>query len=170
MQVTFAPPITLEDTMTLRFTPLDADFVADIRAGGPDAYGLPAERVVSGGTGTPCRSCLHDVPKGRDMLILAARPFAQLQPYAETGPIFLCADNCTPWDGNGVPPILMTSPDYLLKAYGADDRIIYGTGRVVEQNDLTAYAETLFADGRVVYADVRSARNNCFQTRIIRTP
>lgn len=156
--------------MTLHFTPLDPNFVAQIRAGGPDAYGLPAERKISDGVGTPCRSCLHDVPKGQDMLVLAARPFATLQPYAETGPIFLCADPCTPWEGDGVPPILATSPDYLLKAYGADDRIIYGTGRVVAQKDVTEYAETLFADGRVVYIDVRSARNNCFQTRMRRTP
>jgi hypothetical protein len=156
--------------MTLHFTPLDPDFVTRIRAGGPDAYGLPAERKLSTGIGTPCRSCLHNVPEGRDMLVLAARPFPALQPYAETGPIFLCAEDCTPWDGAGVPPILTTSPDYLLKAYGEDDRIIYGTGRIAVQADVTAHAETLFADGRVAYIDVRSARNNCFLTRMRRNP
>ncbi len=67
-----------------------------------------------------------------------------------------------------MPPILTTSPDYLVKGYGADDRIVYGTGRVVPAEEIVARAETLFADRRVAYADVRSARNNCFQTRIVR--
>ncbi|MBV1902079.1 MAG: DUF1203 domain-containing protein, partial [Marinosulfonomonas sp.] len=90
----------------LKYLPYDADFVVSVRAGGPDANGQVAERSTADGAGNPCRYCLSDVPYGAGMLILAARPFPELQPYAETGPIFLCADDCTPWSGNGVPPIL----------------------------------------------------------------
>ncbi|WP_102109240.1 DUF1203 domain-containing protein [Oceaniglobus roseus] len=151
----------------LRCLPLDADFVASVRAGGPDANGQPAERAVSGGSGTPCRSCLRDVPEGAAMLILAAQPFPALQPYAETGPVFLCAGDCRPWDGEGMPPILETSPDYLLKGYGADHRIVYGTGRVVARAEVAGYAAGLLEDARIAFVDVRSARNNCFQTRIV---
>jgi hypothetical protein len=156
--------------MTLQFHPYDSAFVASVRAGGPDANGQPAERAVSDGAGTPCRHCLQNIPEGAPMLILAARPFPALQPYAETGPIFLCAEDCAPWDGDGVPEILITAPDYLLKGYGANDRIVYGTGRVVPSDDLPAYAETLLGDPRIAYVDVRSARNNCFQARITRRP
>lgn len=154
--------------MTIRFTPYDSAFVARVRGGGADAHDQPAERIVSDGQGTPCRSCLHDVAKGKTMLILAARPFPAPQPYAETGPIFLCADDCAPWAGDNVPPILTTSPDYLLKGYSADHRIIYRTGRITPADQITAYAETLLADPAVAFVDVRSARNNCFQTRIVR--
>ena len=101
------------------------------------------------------------------MLICAARPFPTLQPYAETGPIFLCADDCEAWSGQGVPPILQTSPDYLLKAYDDDNRIVYGTGKITAAAELADYAgELLLRDG-VAYVDVGSARNNCFQTRIV---
>ncbi len=155
--------------MTIRVTPYDPTFVARVRNGGPDAYGQIAERSVSDGQGTPCRSCLNDVPKDAGMLVLAARPFPAAQPYAETGPIFLCADTCTPWQGDGAPPILKTSSDYLLKGYSADHRIIYGTGRITPRDQIESYAETLLADPKVAYVDVRSARNNCFQTRIVRT-
>ena len=155
--------------MPIQFHPYDPHFVASVRVGGPDAYGNPAERAMSDGDGVPCRSCLQDVPAGRDYLILAARPFDALQPYAETGPIFLCADDCTPWTGAGVPPILGTSPDYLLKGYSRNHRIIYGTGQVVPAGQLTDYAELLFDNPDLAYVDVRSARNNCFQTRITRT-
>jgi Protein of unknown function (DUF1203) len=159
--------------MAIEFHPYESQFVAQIRAGGPDAYGNPAERAVSDGAGVPCRSCLCNVPAGHDYLILAARPFDSLQPYAETGPIFLCAEACTPWAGasagDQVPPILTTSPDYLLKGYSGNQRIIYGTGRVVRADQLAAYAEQLFDNPDLAYVDVRSARNNCFQTRITRT-
>lgn len=155
--------------MTLQFNPYDSAFVTAVRAGGPDAYGLPAERAVSDGGGNPCRHCLDYIPRGASMLILAARPFPAAQPYAETGPIFLCAEECAPWTGGGLPPILTGSPDYLLKGYSAENRIIYGSGRVVPTADLSAYAALLLADPRIAYVDVRSARNNCFLTRITLT-
>lgn len=151
------------------FHTYDPEFVASVRAGGPDANGQPAEQAVSDGAGTPCRCCLKDVPRGAGMLILAARPFPELQPYAETGPIFLCAEACAPWQGEGVPPILESSPDYLVKAYRDDNRIFYGTGKIVLAAELSEYAGRLLRDDDVAYVDVRSARNNCFQTRITRS-
>lgn len=102
------------------------------------------------------------------MLILAACPFPAKQPYAETGPIFLCADDCTQWEGDGIPPILQTSPDYLLKAYSADHRIVYGTGQITVHDQIEAYASDLLGRDDVTFVDVRSARNNCFLTRITR--
>lgn len=152
----------------MKFIPLDPVFVARIRAGEPDANGQPAETAVSDGTGTPCRSCLHDVPAGEPYLICAARPFPKLQPYAETGPIFLCQAVCVSWSGAGVPPILATSPDYLIKGYTADDRIRYGTGGIVPAEHLSQEIAIRLSDPVLAYVDVRSARNNCFQTRAVR--
>ncbi|MCX7888442.1 MAG: DUF1203 domain-containing protein [Rhodobacteraceae bacterium] len=155
--------------MRLEFQPIPTATVAAIRAGGPDANGQPAERGhVSDGTGVPCRHCLRHTPAGRGYLILAHRPFPAPQPYAETGPVFLCEDACEAWSGEGVPEILRTAPDYLIKAYSADHRIVYGTGRIVARDALEDRAAALFADPRIAFVDVRSARNNCFQTRILR--
>ncbi len=156
--------------MTLFFEPIDTGWVRAVRAGGPDAYGQPAEHVTAEGTGNPCRHCLDFVAEGAGMLILAHRPFPALQPYAETGPIFLCAEDCAPWRGDSVPPVMTSSADYLLKGYTPDHRILYGTGRVVPRGEAEAYAETLLADPRVAFVDVRSSRNNCFQLRIRRAP
>lgn len=153
---------------TIRFLPLPRDEVERLRAGGPDAYGCPPERALAEGSGNPCRHCLDFVPEGAEMLILAYRPFDRLQPYAETGPIFLCADGCEAWSGEGVPPVLATGPHYLLKGYTADQRIRYGTGKVVASADVPAYAAALLARADVSFVDVRSARNNCFQARIVR--
>lgn len=104
------------------------------------------------------------------MLICAARPFTTLQPYAETGPIFLCADACTPYADDGLPPVLQTSPDYLVKAYGPDARIVYGTGQITASEAIDSYAATLLSRAEITYVDARSARNNCFLTWIVTTP
>lgn len=156
--------------MQIAYLPLDTETVRRLRAGGPDAYGLPPERAVSDGQGAPCRHCLRDVPAGQGMLILAHRPFPEPQPYAETGPIFLCAEDCAPWAGAGAPPVLETSPDYLVRGYDARHRIRYGTGRVVPRDEVPAHAARLLEDPQTAHVDVRSARNNCYLMRICRTP
>lgn len=148
---------------------LPSDLVAALRRGGPDANGMPAERSISDGQGNPCRHCLQQIPAGAGMLICAHRPFSALQPYAECGPIFLCADDCPRYMGQGMPPVARTSPDYLMKGYWATERIYYGTGRVTPQDQLAAYAAQLFTNPDVAFVDVRSARNNCFQFRLRRT-
>lgn len=153
----------------IRFTGLSTQIVRAYQSGVPDAYDLPAETAVSDGRGNPCRHCLREIPKGADFLILAHRPFEGLHPYAETGPIFLCADACEqPEDDRVIPAILTTSPDYLIKGYSAQDRIIYGTGAIVAAQDLETRAEAIFAKPDVAYIHVRSSRNNCYQLRIDR--
>ena len=151
--------------MSIRFEPYDPASVALWRGGGADDNGAAPERVVSDGDGDPCRSCLHDIEAGAPMLVLAARPFEGMHPYAETGPIFLHAEPCAPWDGEGPPPILATSPNYLVKGYGPDERIVYGTGEIVPAAEVAARCAALLAGGRIAFVDVRSARNNCFQAR-----
>jgi hypothetical protein len=153
--------------MSITYTALPTAEVAALRAGGPDAYGLPPERCVSRGAGNPCRHCLGFVPEGREMLIVALRPFPSLQPYAETGPAFLCADDCARHAG-GRPAILQGTPDYLLKGYSVDHRIVYGSGRVVPTAEVESYAAALLEDAGIAYVHVRSARNNCYQFRIDR--
>lgn len=149
----------------MRFTPLPTDVVRACQSGAPDANGQVPERHISDGEGNPCRHCLQHIPKGTAMLVLAHRPFPAPQPYAEVGPIFLCADACTAGGGEDLPDCL-DAPSYIVRGYGADDRIVYGTGAVVATEALAAEAARRLADRRVAYVHVRSARNNCFQVRI----
>ena len=151
----------------MRFVAIPTDVARHYQSGGLDANGQAPERVVAEGTGNPCRHCLKMVPEGAGMLILAHRPFPAPQPYAELGPIFLCADRCEAGGGEALPEIL-ASPDYIVRGYGADDRIVYGTGGVVATGAIPARAGELLSDPRVAYVHVRSARNNCYQVRIDR--
>ncbi|MCX7288456.1 MAG: DUF1203 domain-containing protein [Rhodobacterales bacterium] len=149
----------------MRFSAIPTEQVRHYQAGGPDANGQVPERAVSDGGGNPCRHCLCMVPKGAAMLVLAHRPFPAPQPYAEIGPIFLCADPCEAGGGKALPESL-ASPDYIVRGYGMDNRIVYGTGGVVPTGAIPARALELLADPRVAFLHVRSARNTCFQCRI----
>lgn len=151
----------------MHYTAIPTDIARAYQSGAPDANGQAPERAVSDGGGNPCRHCLRMIPKGAGMLILAHRPFPAPQPYAEVGPIFLCADACEAGGGETRPEVL-GSPDYIVRGYGADDRIVYGTGGVVPTEAIPARAGELFDDRRVAYVHVRSARNNCYQVRIDR--
>lgn len=152
----------------IRFTPIPTPLVRALQAGGPDAHGRVPERCVSDGAGAPCRHCLGMIPEGAEMLILAHSPFGPRQPYAETGPIFLCAGPCEPWQGADMPPALRASPDFMLRGYDAAERIVYGTGAVVPVAGLADAAKTLLSNPKIAFVHVRSARNGCFQCRIDR--
>jgi hypothetical protein len=156
--------------MPIAFIPMPTEIARRYQAGGPDANGQPPERAISDGPGTPCRHCLKNIPKGAGMLILAHRPFPAPQPYAELGPIFLCADpeTCIAPEPSDALPEVLASPEYILRGYSAQDRIVYGTGAVVPTARIAAEAEARLADPRVAYVHVRSARNNCYQVRIDR--
>lgn len=149
----------------MRFAPIPTETVRAYQSGGPDANGQVPERQIASGTGNPCRHCLRMIPAGAPMLVLAHRPFPAPQPYAEIGPIFLCADPCAAGGGEVLPKIL-ASPDYILRGYGTDDRIVYGTGAVVATGRIMAEAAARLADPRVKYVHIRSARNNCYQLRV----
>ena len=151
----------------MRFSPIPTPIARAYQSGGLDANGQVPERQISDGDGNPCRHCLNLIPKGAEMLVLAHRPFPAPQPYAEVGPIFLCADACEAGGGATMPQIL-ESPTYILRGYGPDDRIVYGTGAVVAIETLPEEAARRLADPRIAYVHVRSARNNCFQVRIDR--
>lgn len=154
---------------TIRFIAIATEEARALQRGGPDAYGMPAERRTSDGSDVPCRHCLRGVAAGEDYLVLAWRPFATLQPYAETGPIFLHARECErAVEGDVLPAMFEPTPDYILRGYDAADRIVYGTGAVVPTPGIAARARMLLDDPGVAYVHMRSARNNCYQLRIER--
>jgi hypothetical protein len=139
-----------------------------LRVGAPDAYGSPAERVLSDGGGNPCRHCLQDIAAGKPMLILAHMPFSRRQPYAETGPIFLCADPCERHPETvSPPPIVASRQRVLVKGYGRNERIVDGTGAIAEVSRINAHLDMLFRARNCAFADIRSALNNCYFCRVL---
>lgn len=154
---------------SLRYIALDSETVKSLRNGGKDANGQTPEPQVSDGGGNPCRHCLEDMPEGDSFLVLAHRPFPEAQPYAEVGPLFIHAEDCPRHpESAGVPAYLKTREGILIRGYGTNDRIVYGTGKVVAPAEIETAAAKIFADSKIAYIHVRSANNNCFQFRIER--
>jgi hypothetical protein len=154
--------------MQITFEALPTEAVRALQRGGPDAYGHKPEPKISDGDGVPCRHCLRNIAAGDPYLVLAYRPFPELQPYAETGPIFLHAAECERASSGPDLPEMLASLDYIVRGYGADDRIVYGTGAVVPTTGIAERAKALLARDDIAYVHVRSARNNCYQCRIER--
>lgn len=153
----------------LKIVALTTGTVTAWRRGRLDAYGLVPERVArSSGEATPCRHCLNHVPAGRPFLIVAHRPFGGLNPYTETGPIFVCADDCPRGGGNDLPAAMLAAPSYLLRGYSADERIVYGSGRVVDTPDIARRCAALLDNPQIAFVHVRSASNTCYFFRVQR--
>lgn len=154
----------------LKFIALATETARALQAGNPDANGQAPERQVSDGSAVPCRHCLSDVAEREPFLILAHRPFPEAQPYAETGPIFLHAEPCERHgEGAEVPALFLSRAQALIRGYGKDDRIVYGTGQVVASSEIAEAAQALLERPEVAYLHLRSASNNCYQCRIERS-
>jgi Protein of unknown function (DUF1203) len=153
--------------VTVRFVALPTELVDSYRRGEPDGYGRIPERQISDGGGLPCRHCLQDIAEGDEYLVLAHRPFTDLQPYAETGPIFVHADACRRHpETSRLPDVFLGRPQFMVRGYDAGERIVYGTGAIVETDRLAEVAGEIIARPDVEFVHVRSASNGCFQCRI----
>lgn len=155
--------------MNIKYVAMETKDARALQAGAADANGMAPERHISDGDGVPCRHCLRNVEKGAPCLVLAWRPFPAPQPYAEVGPIFLHAEPCERAPlAETLPEFFRASPDWIVRGYGLNNRIVYGTGSVVKSPEVNGRAQAIFEDPQVAYLHMRSARNNCFQCRIER--
>ncbi len=153
----------------LRFIALPTEIVRAYQSGAPDAHGHKPELRISDGDYVPCRHCLTEIAVGEPYLVLAHRPFPTLQPYAECGPIFLHAEPCARYAHESAPPRMFRNWLHLLiGGYGADDRIVYGTGGQIRADALEVAAADILAHPAVAYVHVRTAQYNCYQCRIER--
>ena len=150
----------------MRVISLSTPLARNLREGHLDANNRPAERTVSDGDGNPCRHCLQEIPEGAEMLVFACRPFDTIQPYAEVGPVFICADSCIGYPTDGGLPPLYAHRTMLIRGYNDGERIVYGTGKTVTGPNLLLAAQELLNDHRIAFVHVRSSTNNCFHFRL----
>ena len=154
--------------MPIRFKALETPLVQALQGGGTDSYGHPGERRIAGEFRVPCRHCLREVDAGDPYLTVAHRPFSGVQPYAETGPIFIHANACDRAPETGDLPPMLSSPAYILRGYDSDERMNYDTAGLVPREQIVERAAEILADPAVAFVHVRSATATCFQCRIER--
>ena len=153
--------------MKLAVRGIRTDEVDRIRRGEADANGQPALTRIAEGPANPCRHCLGLIPEGDEKLVLSYRPFAELQPYAEAGPIFLHKSPCPRYESEELPGWFDYLDPGVVRGYGNDHWIRYDTGDVVRGADLGAACRRILGDGTIAYVHIRS-KYGCFQCRVDR--
>lgn len=139
------------------------------QSGALDANGLVPELEIAQGPGNPCRHCLEPIEEGAEKLVLAYRPFDELQPYAELGPIFLHKRECLQHAPNaGLPQMFKRWDAVIVRGYGKDNRIQYLSAEVVPVADIEKRCQALLQNPDVEYLHIRTARYNCYQCRVER--
>lgn len=151
----------------IKIVSLPTDKVRQLQAGGIDANGLKPELLVEGGG--PCRHCLQPIELSEKKLLLSYRPFSSLNPYSETGPIFLHAKHCSAYEEMDVlPKMLLNWGDspLIVRGYSQNERIQYGSSLVIPSEKLEKHCYQLLMHKDVAFLHVRAGSTNCYQFRV----
>jgi hypothetical protein len=140
--------------------------VADhVREHGRDpiwGHGTVTERATGVG---PCRLCLHTFRAGEQRTLFTHDSYAGVAAFPQPGPVYIHADGCSRYDGEGFPPELEPL-GLTFEAVAAGPRVIAlerATGADAEEV-LARLLELREAD----YVNVRNTEAGCFVARVER--
>jgi len=128
-------------------------------------YGHPAHVETAAGYG-PCRHCLRTFEVGKDHRILFTYdPFHGIESLPLPGPVFIHAEACARFSGDGCPEDLR-SHRLTFAAYGAGRRLV--AEEYVEDGQVEAMIHRLFGREDVRYLHVRDTEAGCYDFRVER--
>jgi hypothetical protein len=129
-------------------------------------YGHPAHTEIAG-EGAPCRHCLQIIAAGSEKATLFTyNAFDGLESLPLPGPVYIHADACERYPENaGFPAALRNSPR-TLNAYARGRQLL--AVEYVENGNLDAGIEKLFARPEAHYIHVHSTTAGCYTFRIER--
>jgi hypothetical protein len=153
--------------MELAVRGIPSEDVHRLRNGCRDANDQAPLVLIAEGLANPCRHCLGLIAPGDEKLVLAYRPFAAAQPYAEVGPIFLHRAPCERYEADALPSWFDYLEPAIIRGYDHEHWIRYETGDVVAGTELAASCRRILADSTIAYVHIRS-KYNCFQCRVDR--
>ncbi len=118
----------------------------------------------------PCRSCLKQFVTGDRRIVFSYSPNDVDHPYNETGPIYIHAEACEPYqETDAFPPEVEHGRikfPLVFRAYNEKGVMI----DAVLQNGEPASStiESLFENDKVAFAHVRNAQVGCFVAHVDR--
>ena len=130
-----------------------------------DSFGHQLRVVKENG---PCRVCLRITPALEDFILLSYRPLADTGPYAEIGPIFIHAAQCSPYADVDTFPADFAARRLVLRAYDCDGNIAGAT--VAEPGHAPWIAAGYLRDEAIAEVHVRHESYTCFDFKIVRRP
>ncbi len=127
-------------------------------------YGHPVHQELARGTG-PCRCCLRPFTPGREERLLFTYRPPSSDALTAPGPVFIHADHCAAWVGEGFPESLRELP-LAFEARAEGSRVIGLSSNEVESAERQIAA--LFGNGDARWLYLRHAQAGCFIARIDR--
>jgi hypothetical protein len=126
-----------------------------------DAFGhrLHVERNQA-----PCRSCLRISKEPEDLILLSYQPLPDRDPYAEIGPIFIHAHECTPYSSREFPADFLER-ELVVRAYDLDGRIADAV--VAAPGAAEDAAVKFLANDGIAEVHVRHTSYTCFDFKVV---
>lgn len=128
--------------------------------------GNTIRRIVTSGTGAPCRHCLQNGTAGETILLGSYNLPGPQGIYWTPSPIFLHERPCTRFDAdNQVPDIVRTSL-VSVRAYDQNQMCLYDLGQVAPGPEADAPLAHAIADPRTDFVNIHTARPGCLLCRV----
>jgi hypothetical protein len=160
----------METPMSFRCISMDTAVAERFRQTGKDDADEALHRVtvrsMPGGGLSPCRHCLSPIEDGRDALLGSYHLERPLGAYWTPSPIFVHADSCARFDKARTLPEFMRGIPLSVRAYDADDQMVYDLSGLASGAEADAMIERGLADGRARYANIHTAKFGCFLCRV----
>jgi hypothetical protein len=129
-------------------------------------YGHPADTSVAG-EGAPCRHCLRNIAAGaEEATLFTYDAFEGIESLPRPGPVYIHAESCERYPEHGGFPAALRNSPRTLNAYARGRRLV--AAEYVENGNVDAEIEKLFARPDVDYIHVRSTTAGCYTFRIER--
>ena len=113
----------------------------------------------------PCRHCLRWAQPGERVILFPYAAIPSGQPYSETGPIFVHANDCQRYSATNEYPADFRN-GRVFRAYDSKYNII--DAQIVNGSKPEVLIERLFQNPDTAFVDVRSVTRGCFTFRIQR--
>jgi hypothetical protein len=129
-------------------------------------YGFPAQRQPAIGR-APCRHCLKLIrPHHEELILFTYDAFHGQGVPPLPGPVYIHAESCAPFAGNGRIPEEYRGQPLTFEAFGENRERI---GEVlIHKTEGDAELQELFQAPAVKYVHVRSTTAGCFLFRVER--
>ena len=152
-------------TSSFRIVPLPTEIADAARhvanAGAADHALITVDEPGS----APCRHCLRWAQPGERVILFPYAAIPSGQPYSETGPIFVHANECPRYSATHEYPTDFRN-GRVFRAYDSNYNII--DAQVLNGSEPEVVIESLFQNPDTAFVDVRSITRGCFTFRVRR--
>src|SRR5215475_10791948 len=149
-------------TPNFQIVPLSTEIADAARRAAKAGVADHAVITVDSPESSPCRHCLRWAQPGERVVLFPYTAIPSGQPYSETGPIFVHADECQRYSATNEYPA-----DFrigrVFRAYDSNYNII--DAQVVDGTEPEVVIESLFQNPDTTFVDVRSVTRGCFTFR-----